>query len=348
MEWRRMTKAGFGLAVVLASLAACGPGDFRSDVLSAGARPWTAAPQARPDAFRFAVIGDRTGLARPGVFEQAMRQIGWLQPDFVLSVGDIIEGYSDDAGQVAAEWNQVDAAIATLGLPFFHVAGNHDYNSPATVAAWETRHGPAYCSFRYGDVLFLVLNSEDPPMPMPADMQAQFQQALKGLNADPVAFEKAMHEQLAGANAARQKDAEKSAEESPETALNLSRFSDTQVAWVEKTLQDNRDARWTMVLMHKPGWRVDAGNFARIEAALDGRPHTMIAAHYHYFTHEVRKGHDYYTMGTTGGIAHQDGPGKMDHIAWFTMTKDGPRLALIRLTGVLDKEGNSGLPANAY
>ena len=74
----------------------------------------------------------------------------------------------------------------------------------------------------------------------------------------------------------------------------------------------------------------------------------MIAAHYHYFTHEVRKGRDYYTMGTTGGIAHQDGPGKMDHLAWITMTPTGPHLALIKLTGLLDQDGNSGLPENAY
>jgi len=46
--------------------------------------------------FSFVVVGDRTGGHRPQVFSNAMRHINLLNPDFVVSVGDLIEGYSQD------------------------------------------------------------------------------------------------------------------------------------------------------------------------------------------------------------------------------------------------------------
>src|SRR5881392_4081346 len=53
-----------------------------------------------PDEFRFAIVSDRTGGHRPGVFSRAVEQINLMQPEFVLSVGDLIEGYTEDAKRV--------------------------------------------------------------------------------------------------------------------------------------------------------------------------------------------------------------------------------------------------------
>jgi len=53
-------------------------------------RPEQTAPQTL---FTFAIVSDRTGWHRPGVFESAMARLNWLSPDFVMSVGDLIEGY---------------------------------------------------------------------------------------------------------------------------------------------------------------------------------------------------------------------------------------------------------------
>lgn len=42
-----------------------------------------------------AIIGDGTGGANvQGTFKLAMDQLNLLQPEFVINVGDIIEGYS--------------------------------------------------------------------------------------------------------------------------------------------------------------------------------------------------------------------------------------------------------------
>lgn len=47
-------------------------------------------------------------------------------------------------------------------------------------------------------------------------------------------------------------------------------------------------------------------------------------------------------MGTTGAIAHQEGTGNMDHVAWVTLNGVEPRIALIKLTGLLDPSRHSG------
>ena len=42
--------------------------------------------------FSFGIISDRTGRATPGVFEGAIEKFNRMRPDFVISVGDFIEG----------------------------------------------------------------------------------------------------------------------------------------------------------------------------------------------------------------------------------------------------------------
>src|SRR5262249_23006814 len=49
-----------------------------------------------PDTFSFAIVSDRTGGHRARIFSQAVEQLNLLQPQFVLSVGDLIEGYTED------------------------------------------------------------------------------------------------------------------------------------------------------------------------------------------------------------------------------------------------------------
>src|SRR5688500_14050013 len=45
-----------------------------------------------PEEFRFAIVSDRTGAHRDGIFSQAVEKLNLMQPEFVLSVGDLIEG----------------------------------------------------------------------------------------------------------------------------------------------------------------------------------------------------------------------------------------------------------------
>ena len=46
--------------------------------------------------FRFAILGDRTGNAQPQVYGRVWREVDLLHPDFVVSVGDTIQGRDDE------------------------------------------------------------------------------------------------------------------------------------------------------------------------------------------------------------------------------------------------------------
>ncbi|MBV9767970.1 MAG: hypothetical protein JOZ32_00220, partial [Bryobacterales bacterium] len=52
--------------------------------------------------FRFAILGDRTGDAQPGVYERVWSEIDAEHPNFVINVGDTIQGWNDTTA--ASEW----------------------------------------------------------------------------------------------------------------------------------------------------------------------------------------------------------------------------------------------------
>jgi hypothetical protein len=114
-----------------------------------------------PDNFQFLIVSDRTGGARQGVFPDALRKAELLQPEFIMSVGDLIEGYTEDPEQIAREWDEFVGFFEGYEIPFFYVPGNHDISNPVMAEAWAERFGRSYYHFRYRDVLFLCLNTED-------------------------------------------------------------------------------------------------------------------------------------------------------------------------------------------
>jgi predicted phosphodiesterase len=116
-----------------------------------------------PDEFQFAVVSDRTGGHRAKVFSRAVEQLNLLQPEFVVSVGDLIEGYSERKDEIAHQWREFQSYVSRLQMPFFYVPGNHDIANPVMGDAWREKFGRSYYEFLYKDVLFLALDTEDPP-----------------------------------------------------------------------------------------------------------------------------------------------------------------------------------------
>lgn len=341
-----LTRGGALMALALA-LGAAAPvaqaapaGQAFKPGITHGPTPWTQAPVAHPETLRFAVIGDRTGLARPGVFEQAVKQVNWLQPEFLINVGDLVEGYTGDTAEIASEWRHIEQAVAALKLPFFYVAGNHDMGNDLMLDYWREHRGRPYYHFLYKNVLFLILDTEDPPRDMSPAFAKMFHEIAKKMETDPVGTEAQMRAALSKVNA----DRDKGASSAEMAALEGARFSDAQVEYALRVLREHPDVRWTFVLMHKPAWKLHSAAFDRIEKALEGRRYTVIAGHNHYFAHEVRHGRDYIIMGTAGAVSHQEGPGKMDHIAWVTVGDGAPDIAMLRLDGILDRTGVSGQP----
>lgn len=125
-------------------------------------RPWTAKPlQNDPRMFQFAIVSDRTGGPRAGVFERALEKVNLLHPEFVMSVGDLINGYLDERPAIEGEWQEFGTFLAPLEMPFFYVSGNHDIYDEQSAKVWEEKYGRRYYSFIYQDVLFLCLDSQE-------------------------------------------------------------------------------------------------------------------------------------------------------------------------------------------
>ena len=292
------------------------------------AKPWTSENfKNDPDEFQFVIIGDRTGGANAqGTFEIAMDQINLLQPEFVINVGDVIEGYSDDKAELHAEWDEVDGMLKKLEMPFFRTAGNHDIANDTAKQVWLERHGATYYHFVYRNVLFLVVDSEDPPRVAPPGIREKLD----------------LYNQLQTEDPARAKAmlAEFMSDEAVVAGLGKPvDFSDQQVSYVEKALAQNADVRWTFVFLHEPAWENPSESFKAIQQLLKDRDHTFFGGHLHYFDYDNIDGHEHITMGPAGASFHHEGPGNVDHIMWVTMTKEGPQMGNIALKGLFDRKG---------
>lgn len=109
--------------------------------------------------FDFAILGDRTGNAVPGVYEQVCKEIAVHHPDFVINVGDTIEGLDDQTA--VAQWTAVRPVWKVFGdIPFYLVPGNHDIWSPASERIWKAQTGraPQY-NFDFRGVHVTVLDN---------------------------------------------------------------------------------------------------------------------------------------------------------------------------------------------
>ena len=258
-------------------------------------RPWTNLNlNNSPRNFQFAIVTDRTGGVRDGIFEDAIRKLNLLQPEFVMSVGDLISGYTQKPDLILQEWKEFFGLVARLKMPFFFVPGNHDLSNAVEHKFWEQLVGKKYYFFTYGDVLFLCLNSDDP----------------------------------------------------------TAKIGDEQIAYFDKVLKDHTGVRWTLVFLHRPLWVGDTGTFeqnpatydgtgwGKFEQLLQGRPYTVFAGHLHAYTKQVRHDRNYITLATTGGgsaLRGAENYGEFDHVAWVTMTDEGPVLANLALSGIWDE-----------
>lgn len=243
-----------------------------------------------PATFRFAVVSDRTGGVRAGVFEKAVDQLNIMQPEFVICVGDLITGITQNVAQMDKEWTEFNGFVKKLQMPFFYLPGNHDISNAVMDKRWKEMFGRSYYHFVYKNTLFLMLNTEDPPV-----------------------------------------------------AKSAGRISSAQITYAKQALADNKDARWTIVVLHRPVWTykdVDKTGWLEIEQALQGRKYTVLAGHKHEYEMTVRHGMKYIMLGTTGGGSALRGTpfGEFDHIMWITMKNNGPVLCNLAMEGIFPED----------
>ena len=258
--------------------------------------------------FQFVVVTDRTGGNRPGVFEQGMEKVNLLQPEFVMSVGDLIQGYTEDTDELIRQWDEFDGFVDGLKMPFFYVPGNHDITNKVMEDLWATRYGRTYYHFVYQDVLFLCLNSEE-PIPDSTGISGTYHTGDFYLS-------------------------EKQRTYIRETLTKHTDVRWTLVFWHKPVwLYEDSDNPVHQKLVPESGW-------PEVENLLKDRKHTVFAGHIHRYVHQKRNNSDYITLATTGGGSALKGPifGQFDHVLWVTMTDDGPIMANLLLEGIFDKD----------
>ena len=114
---------------------------------------------AAPDSFHFAILGDRTGEAQPGVYEQVWKEVAAESPAFVVSVGDTIQGMNDASAE--AEWLEASRILKPFrSYPLYLAPGNHDIWSAASERLFRQYAAhPVHYIFDYGQAHFTVLDN---------------------------------------------------------------------------------------------------------------------------------------------------------------------------------------------
>ena len=263
------------------------------------------------DAFGFIVFGDRTGGPVEGikVLAQAVTDTNLLDPDLVLTVGDLVNGYNaNDAWQAqAAEYK---ATMSKLHMPWYPVAGNHDIywrgaNKPEGEHErnFETVFGPLWYAVQHKQCWFVVLYSDE---------------------GDPKTGEKNFGK--------------------PE----CQRMSDAQFTWLSETLLKAKAARHIFVFLHHPRWLAQYGtDWDRVHTLLakNGNVTAVFAGHIHRMRYDGnRDGIQYYTVASVGATLEFEAPaaGYLHQFHVVTVRPQGITVAALPVGTVMDPQQITG------
>ncbi len=125
-----------------------------------------AAPAAEPFFFiqltdpQFGMFANNSNFVQETAnCEFVVATINRLHPAFVVVTGDLVNR-AGDAAQIA-EYKRVFGKVDAT-IPVYNVAGNHDVGNvptPETIAAYTREFGPDHYSFRHGDFVGIVIDS---------------------------------------------------------------------------------------------------------------------------------------------------------------------------------------------
>jgi predicted phosphodiesterase len=117
--------------------------------------------------FRFVVMGDNRPwwqgediITQNEYFIGNIKRANATNADFVVIVGDLIHGYTDDEVLINEQWDAYDEACKLFKMPYISVVGNHDVWDEQSRDIWRERYGPEYFSWDHKGCHFIALSSE--------------------------------------------------------------------------------------------------------------------------------------------------------------------------------------------
>ncbi|MCA8996150.1 MAG: metallophosphoesterase [Planctomycetaceae bacterium] len=223
------------------------------------------------DAFVFAVFGDRTGGPADGVniLADAVRDVNLIEPDLVMTVGDLINGYNRTP-EWMAQMKEFKSIMDELLCPWFPVAGNHDvYWRPLDDPMmprnqhddhYEMHFGPLWYSFQHKNSNFIVIYSDE---------------------GDPVTGVKNYSLPIA------------------------QKISEEQYAFLKESLERGKQLDHQFLFLHHPRWLgSNYGNdwATRVHPLLKeaGNVTAVFAGHIHHMRYDPLDGIEYVTLATVG------------------------------------------------
>lgn len=140
-----------------------------------------------PETFHFVILGDRTGEAERGIYEQVLADAASTDPAFIVTTGDTIQGLNDKTAD--AEWQQVEQILVPFRRFRLYLApGNHDIWSALSENLFRKYAGhPPHYSFDYGPAHFTILDNSRSEQ-LSNDELSFLDQDLKAHATQPVKF----------------------------------------------------------------------------------------------------------------------------------------------------------------
>ncbi len=260
------------------------------------------------DVFHFVVYGDRTGGVPAGlkVLEQAVVDTNLLDPDLVMTVGDLIQGYNE-APEWMAQMKEFKEIMDRLRMQWFPVAGNHDVYWRGTGPAPQGQHesnyekhfGPLWYAFQHKNAGFIAIYSDE---------------GVESTN-------------------------EKGFQEG-----RLQKMSPAQLDFLNQSLAKFKDLDHVFLFLHHPRWigaGYTGGNWDTVHQSLKaaGNVSAVFAGHIHQMRFDgPTDGIAYYTLATTGGALSADFPeaGYLHHLNVVTVRPKTISVSALPIGSVID------------
>ncbi|MFT7486816.1 MAG: hypothetical protein ACI9F9_002672 [Candidatus Paceibacteria bacterium] len=258
------------------------------------------------NSFVFAVFGDRTGGPADGVqvLVQAVADVNLVDPDLVMTVGDLVEGYNQTA-RWKDQAREFSGIMDELSSPWYPVAGNHDIywrgeGRPQRehTENYEEHFGPLWYAFRHKQCWFISLFTDE---------------------GNPDTGEYTFNKP------------------------GSQRMSPEQFSFLERTLERAAEARHVFVFLHHPRWHAgrygDDWEHVHDLLAKAGNVTAVFAGHIHHMVYDgVRDGIEYFTLATVGG--HQAGDaaeaGYLHHWNLVTVREEGLAVTTFPVGAAMD------------
>ena len=120
--------------------------------------------------FTVAFLADRTGGWPEDIkhLKRAVYEINQLNPDFVIHIGDMVEGYTRNVDSWMQEYEEFQSVMKQLRVPWYPTVGNHevisgsrDPNDRTFEELYKKHFAPLYYSFDYKNSHFICLYTDE-------------------------------------------------------------------------------------------------------------------------------------------------------------------------------------------